>query len=82
MYNASTLRYNYFIGQAKENTMYAIQIHGGFMIKAYVEAVTNCSVTSDIAQAQKFPTEAAAKKFIVAHHGDGTNKATNKVIPA
>lgn len=62
--------------------MHAIQIHGGFMIKGYVEQFRNCTVTRNIDEAMKFESAAAAKKFIVDHDGNGTNKKTNKVIPA
>ena len=61
--------------------MFAIQIHGGFMIKGYMEQFRNCSVTQNIDEAMKFETKGAATQFIADHHGDGTNRKTNKVIP-
>jgi len=62
--------------------MFAIQIHGGFMIKDFMPQFRNCSVTNNIAEAKKFPTAGEAKQFIIDHHMEGTNKKTNKVIPA
>lgn len=62
--------------------MYAIEIHGGFMIKEFVEKFCNCTVTRNLDEALKFESEELAKQFISKNDGNGLNKKTAKIIPA
>lgn len=62
--------------------MHAIQIHGGFMVKSYVEQFQNCMVTRNLEEALKFDSPKAAQQFIIKHDGNGLNKKTAKIIPA
>lgn len=60
---------------------FAIQVHGGFFIKAYVEQYRNTSLTQIVGEALKFATKADAEAFIELHDGQdhGFSKRTAKI---
>ena len=61
--------------------MFAIEIHFGFLIKAYKPEIRNCACTKIAAEAKHFATVAEANQFITDHDGNGLSKNTAKVIP-